>query len=72
MKKILLLIMMVFSVSLYSQHTSTGANSDWNNVAAWDQGSVPTASDNVIINHAIRDSSIGVVINPNAYTCINN
>ena len=44
---------MFFTVGLYAQHTTTGANSDWNNSAAWDQGSVPTASDNVIINHSL-------------------
>ncbi len=63
MKKILLLIMMVFSFSLYAQHTSTGANSDWSNAAAWDQGSVPTASDNVIINHAITVTAANAVCN---------
>ena len=54
---------MVFSVSFYAQHTSTGANSDWSNAAAWDQNSVPTASDNVIINHAITVTANNAVCN---------
>ena len=48
---------------MYAQHTSTGANSDWSNAAAWDQGSVPTASDNVIINHAITVTAANAVCN---------
>ena len=51
MKKILLLVYyFLVQLLLFAQHTTTGANSDWSNTAAW-VGTVPTASDNVVISH---------------------
>ena len=53
MKKILLLVLCIFTLGAYAQHTSTGNSTDWDSSTAWDQGSVPTSSDDVVINHEI-------------------
>ncbi len=63
MRKILLLVLALTSTTIFAQHTTTGASSDWSNTAAWTQGTVPTASDNVVISHAITVTASDAVCN---------
>ncbi len=55
MKKILLLISatLLITMGAYAQHTSTGNSTDWDSGTAWSTGSVPTSSDDVVVNHEI-------------------
>lgn len=51
MKKIYIILLIVFFINtLFAQHTWDGSESnDWQTAANWDQNSIPTSSDNVVI-----------------------
>ncbi|MDR2684564.1 MAG: hypothetical protein LBB53_04190, partial [Prevotellaceae bacterium] len=63
MKKHLLFIIAVIfmSANAFGQNTVTSAqNGDWTQTSTWQGGTVPTASDDVIINHNVRINATGL------------
>ena len=47
------IVIFLFSFTLYSADISSTQDGDWNATATWAGGSIPTSSDNVTISHAV-------------------
>ena len=52
MKKILLLILVLSTTTLFAETKTTAANGDWNDTSTW-TGGLPASGDDIVINHNV-------------------
>ena len=52
MKRILLFVLALSTITLYAETKTTAANGDWDDTNTWG-GSLPASGDDIVINHSV-------------------